>query len=707
MSEQKRRILMTTALPYANGDIHLGHVVEHIQADMWAHFQRLRGNDCRFVCADDTHGTPVMLAAQKAGVAPEQMIERTRKRHVEDLTAFGVAYDNYYTTHSRENKELSAKLYLELKKKGMIERRSIKQLYDPEKQMFLSDRFVKGTCPRCKAEGQYGDNCDHCGATYKPTELIDPRSAISGATPELRESEHLFFRLSACEAFLREWMNGEETLADGTKAKRLQPESLNKMSEWLGSLTDWDISRDAPYFGFPIPEEEDKYFYVWLDAPVGYFASFKNFCERSGLDYEEYIRKGSPCEMVHFVGKDILYFHSLFWPAMLNAAGLRAPTGVFAHGFLTLNGQKMSKSKGTFITARAYRDSGLDPECLRYYFASKLNGTSEDIDLNLEDFVARFNSDVVGKYLNIASRSAPFLVKRFGGKTADVSSSGLVMTLRNSANLIAGYFEKRDTSKAIKEIMALADMVNEYADMMKPWELAKDESKAEELAEACSVLIECFRILTIYLSPVMPKLAKNARLFLNVESLDWGALRAPLAPGHEILPYKHLMGRIDPKAARALVSAPAADSGSAEGGKKGQGAPAKEAKAAKAAAQAGQADQEGAGQAENCTIDDFAKLDLRVAKVLACEAVPGSKKLLKFDLDMGETRRTVFSGIKGSYGEPEKLVGGLVIVLANLKPRRMADFGYSQGMILSAAGEDGGLFLLRADDGAAPGMRVG
>ena len=691
MSTQ-RKLLVTSALPYANGNIHLGHMVEHIQTDVWVRFQKMRGHECYYVCADDTHGTPVMLAAQKKGISPEDMIAQVREDHLADFTGFGIGYDNYYTTHSEENRELSSEIYKALKANGKIVSRTIEQLFDPEKQMFLPDRFVKGECPSCHAQDQYGDNCEVCGATYSPTELIKPFSAISGATPVLKESEHYFFRLGECEDYLKQWTEGSTTLADGRVQSHLQPEALNKMNEWIeGGLQDWDISRDAPYFGFEIPDAPGKYFYVWLDAPIGYMASFKNLAARLNIDFNEYFKADSQTELYHFIGKDILYFHALFWPATLQFAGLRAPTAVFAHGFLTVDGQKMSKSRGTFITAKSYLDEGLNPEWMRYYIAAKLNNRIEDIDLNLNDFIARVNSDLVGKYINIASRAAGFVHKRFDGQLSDVASSELIQQLQAASASLAQSYEEREYAKALREVMALTDVVNEYVDANKPWELAKQEGQDARLQQVCSELINAFRILTVYLSPVLPKLSAAVAEFLNTPALVWADASNTLPAGHAINKYTHLMQRIEPEQIDKLI---------ANNKQAVADAKAVEEKAAKAA------DFEPV--AETCSFDDFMKVDLRVAKVLHCEKVEGSSKLLKFSLDLGFEERTIFSGIAASYPEPEKLIGRMVVVVANFAPRKMAKFGMSEGMITSAANKDHSqLFLLDVDTGATAGMKIG
>ena len=682
-----RKILVTSALPYANGSIHLGHMVEHIQTDVWVRFQKLRGHECHYCCADDTHGTPVMLAAQKQGIAPEDMIAKVREEHLADFTGFGIGYDNYYSTHSPENKQFSQDIYRALKANGKIESRVIEQLFDPEKQMFLPDRFVKGECPKCHAQDQYGDNCEVCGTTYSPTELINPYSAVSGAKPELRESEHFFFKLGECADFLKAWTSGNNP-HDGKP--HLQPEALNKMKEWLGegeetTLSDWDISRDAPYFGFEIPDAPGKYFYVWLDAPVGYMASFKNLCDRIGIDFDEYFKADSQTEMYHFIGKDILYFHALFWPAMLHFSGHRAPTGVYAHGFLTVDGQKMSKSRGTFITAKSYLEQGLNPEWMRYYIAAKLNSKIEDIDLNLQDFISRVNSDLVGKYVNIAARASGFIAKRFEGRLKDVSGSALLAKLAAESDNIAEQYENREYARALRDIMALADAVNEYVDANKPWELAKQEGQDERLHEVCSELINAFTMLTAYLAPVLPQTAANAARFLNLDAITWANTRETLGE-HAINKYEHLMQRVEQKQVDDLIEAN------------------------KQSIQTTPAPVEGSKYekvAEQASFDDFMKIDMRVAKVLNCEAVEGSTKLLKFDLDFGFEKRIIFSGIAASYPNPAELNGRMVIAVANFAPRKMAKFGVSEGMILSAATSEGKLRLLDVDAGAQPGDKVG
>ncbi|WP_255362670.1 methionine--tRNA ligase [Eikenella sp. NML97-A-109] len=684
----QRKILVTSALPYANGSIHLGHMVEHIQTDVWVRFQKLRGHECHYCCADDTHGTPVMLAAQKQGIAPEDMIAKVREEHIANFTGFHIGYSNYYSTHSPENKQFSEQIYRALKANGKIESRVIEQLFDPEKQMFLPDRFVKGECPKCHAQDQYGDNCEVCGTTYSPTELINPYSAVSGAKPELRESEHFFFKLGECAGYLKEWTSGNNP-HDGKP--HLQAEALNKMKEWLGegeetTLSDWDISRDAPYFGFEIPDAPGKYFYVWLDAPVGYMASFKNLCDRIGIDFDEYFKADSQAEMYHFIGKDILYFHALFWPAMLHFSGHRAPTGVYAHGFLTVDGQKMSKSRGTFITAKSYLEQGLNPEWMRYYIAAKLNSKIEDIDLNLQDFISRVNSDLVGKYVNIAARASGFLAKRFEGRLKDVSGSLLLQKLAAESSAIAEQYENREYARALRDIMALADAVNEYVDANKPWELAKQEGQDERLHEVCSELINAFTMLTAYLAPVLPQTAANAARFLNLDAITWANTRETLVGEHAINKYEHLMQRVEQKQVDDLIEA------NKQSIQTTPAPAAEESKYEKVAEQA--------------SFDDFIKIDMRVAKVLNCEAVEGSTKLLKFDLDFGFGKRIIFSGIAASYPNPAELNGRMVIAVANFAPRKMAKFGVSEGMILSAELPDGSSRILSPDTGAQPGDKI-
>jgi methionyl-tRNA synthetase len=673
-----RKILVTSALPYANGAIHIGHLVEYIQTDIWVRFQKLRGHTCHYVCADDTHGTPIMLRAEKEGITPEALITRVHGEHSRDFAGFHVGFDNYYSTNSEENRQFASHIYKQLRANGKIVSRTINQLYDPVKNMFLPDRFVKGECPKCNAKDQYGDNCEVCGATYSPTELKNPYSAVSGATPEMRESEHYFFKLGECEDFLKGWTN--------TPGK-LQLEAANKMQEWFESgLSDWDISRDAPYFGFEIPDAPGKYFYVWLDAPVGYMASHKNLCDRLGIDFDEYWKRDSTAELYHFIGKDILYFHALFWPAMLEFAGYRTPTAINTHGFLTVDGAKMSKSRGTFITAESYLNH-LNPEWLRYYFAAKLSNTFEDIDLNLEDFTARVNSDLIGKYINIASRAAGFITKRFEGKlAADLSGEQLLVKLQAASETIAAHFEAREYSRAIREIMTLTDEVNQFVDQNKPWEMAKQEGREAELQRVCSILINAFRLLTIYLKPVLPKLATDVEAFLNVAPLQWSDAQNLLLD-HTINAYNHLMVRIDPKNIEAMVE------------ENKQSLATVEAPAAEKAAPS----FEIAPIAETCSIDDFMKVDLRIARIANAQHVEGAEKLLQLTLDIGNETRNVFAGIKSAY-KPEDLIGKHTVMVANLAPRKMK-FGMSEGMVL-AAGGDGGLYILEPHDGAKPGMRV-
>ncbi|GAA04588.1 methionine--tRNA ligase [Photobacterium leiognathi] len=680
MAANPRKILVTCALPYANGSIHLGHMLEHVQADIWVRYQRLRGNEVHFICADDAHGTPIMLKAQQMGMEPEQMIAEVSKEHQADFAGFDIDFSNYHSTHSPENRELASFVYTQLKEKGFITSRTISQLFDPEKEMFLPDRFVKGTCPKCKAEDQYGDNCDNCGETYSPTDLINPKSAVSGATPVMKDSEHFFFDLPQFESMLKEW----------TKSGALQDETANKMQEWFESgLQQWDISRDAPYFGFEIPGETGKYFYVWLDAPIGYMGSFKNLCDKRGdLNFDEYWNKDSSTELYHFIGKDIVYFHSLFWPAMLDGAGFRKPNNVFVHGYVTVNGAKMSKSKGTFIKAGTYLKH-LDPECLRYYYAAKLNSRIDDLDLNLEDFTQRVNSDVVNKIVNLASRNAGFIAKRFDGKLSDnFVEPELYAEFVAAADRIGELYESREYGRAIREITALADKANQYVDEKAPWVVAKQEGKDQELQEICTVGINLFRVLMAYLKPVMPKLAERSEAFLN-ETLTWESIAKPLT-AHEVTKFKALFNRIDPAHVAAMVESSKEEAAADKA-------------AAEAAAKPASPLTEEPIEAE-IEFDDFAKVDLRIAKIVSCESVPKANKLLKFQLDIGGEMRQVFSGIKAAY-EPEELVGKLTVVVANLKPRKMK-FGMSEGMILAAGPGGKDLWILEPHEGAQPGMRV-
>jgi methionyl-tRNA synthetase len=869
----KRRILVTSALPYANGSIHLGHLVEYIQTDIWVRFQKMQGHEVHYVCADDTHGTPIMLRADKEGITPEQLVARVFIEHKRDFAGFHVAFDNYYTTNSQENRAFCEDIYKQLQAKDLIAKRSVEQFYDPVKAMFLPDRYMKGECPNCHSKDQYGDSCEVCGKTYSPTDLIDPYSVLSGAKPERKASEHHFFKLSdrRCEEFLRQFTQTGE---------RLQPEAANKMKEWLGDpgdnkLADWDISRDAPYFGFPIPgTNNQKFFYVWLDAPVGYFGSFRNYFEKIGRpqkEINEFLRPGGDTEMMHFIGKDILYFHALFWPAMLQFAGYRVPTKVFAHGFLTVDGQKMSKSRGTFITAESYLQQGLNPEWLRYYYAAKLNSTMEDIDLSLDDFVARVNSDLVGKYINIASRCAPFIEKRFNNRLASSfegireyeylsttnnslkadwktgnfleekmrssilrdlenmksRTGSLVSNLRVASSQIANAYDNREYGKALRDIMFFTDLANQYIDSEKPWLLAKRDGAESKLHEVCTVGLNLFRLLTLYLKPVLPKLASQVELFLQIPELKWKDADALLLD-HEIRPYKHLMTRVDPKQITALVEAnkeslqpvPPSPPGRGAGGEGKESLFKKKAPlppdlldfARKLRGEQTDAEQlvwsllrdrrlagakfrrqhpvEAGGQryildfyshelklaieldggqhqeqqdrdSERTeaisklsikvlrfwnndvlsktdsvlesiwntvnqmtsaattppspqtplpkgegfiSIDDFSKVDLRVARIVSAEHVEGAEKLLKLQLDVGTETRQVFAGIKSAY-DPAKLVGRLTVMVANLQPRKMR-FGESQGMVLAASGDGPGIFLLSPDDGALPGMKV-
>jgi methionyl-tRNA synthetase len=639
------------------------------------------------VCADDTHGTPIMLRAEKEGITPEALIDAVHKEHSADFKEFLVEFDNYYSTNAPENKELSQTIYKKLKANGKIAKKTIEQFYDPVKNMFLPDRFIKGECPKCHAKDQYGDSCEVCGATYNPTELINAYSAVSGAAPVRKGTEHYFFKLSECEQFLKDW----------TRSGTLQGEAANKMGEWFeNGLNDWDISRDAPYFGFEIPDAPGKYFYVWLDAPIGYMASFKNLCAKNGLDFDEYWKQDSTTELYHFIGKDILYFHALFWPATLEYSGYRKPTQIFAHGFLTVNGEKMSKSRGTFITARSYLDHIKNPEYLRYYYAAKLNGTMEDIDLNLEDFTARVNSDLVGKFANIASRTAGFLTKQFSGELSYCSDSKLLQKLETNGSLIAVMIDVRQYNNALREIMSLADEVNQYIASAAPWDLAKNpaEGSSLRLHRVCTEAIQMFRILSIYLKPILPKIVEQVEGFLNVEPLKWADSQALLPEGHKINTYQHLITRIDPKAIEAMT----------EANKENLTATPAIVKTASPATAPVLASSD-APEAEYITIDDFTKVDLRIARIVNAEHVEGAEKLLKLTLDIGEEKtRQVFAGIKSAY-DPAILVGRMTVMVANLAPRKMK-FGMSEGMVLAASNELGGPFILSPDAGAKAGMRV-
>ncbi len=684
-----RKILVTSALPYANGSIHLGHLVEYIQTDIWVRFQKMQGHTVHYVCADDTHGTPIMLRAEKEGMTPEALIEKVHAEHSQDFAEFLVQFDNYYSTNSEENRQLSGNIYRALKANGKIATKTIEQYFDPVKSMFLPDRFIKGECPKCHAKDQYGDNCEVCGSTYSPTDLLNPYSAVSGATPVRKETEHYFFKLSECADFLRDW----------TRSGTLQAEAANKMSEWVGEtgenkLSDWDISRDAPYFGFEIPDAPGKYFYVWLDAPIGYMASFKNLCSKVGLDFDEYWKKDSSTELYHFIGKDILYFHALFWPATLEYSGHRTPTQVFAHGFLTVNGEKMSKSRGTFITARSYLEHVKNPEYLRYYYAAKLNGSMEDIDLNLEDFVARVNSDLVGKYINIASRTAGFIAKKFDNKLI-AAQHAVIDEMRAAAPAIAEAFAARDFARALREIMKLTDAANAYVAEAAPWVVAKDDTKAAELHAICSNALEMFRLLTIYLKPVLPNIAAAVEAFLNVPPLTWADVTQGLG-AQTIQAYSHMVTRLEGKQIEAMVEANKENLQAA--------APAKGENKVDAKAET-KAEVKSSEEGDYISIDDFTKVDLRIAKIVSAEHVEGAEKLLKLLLDIGEEKpRQVFAGIKSAY-DPAALVGRLTVMVANLAPRKMK-FGMSEGMVLAASDERGGPYILSPDSGAQAGMRV-
>jgi len=673
----QRKILVTSALPYANGSIHLGHLVEYIQTDIWVRFQKMRGHECHYVCADDAHGTPIMLRAQSQGITPEELIADVKKEHEADFADFNIAFDNFHSTHTDENKALASQVYLANRDAGHITTRTISQAYDPKKEMFLPDRFIRGECPKCHAQDQYGDNCEACGATYEPTDLINPVSAISGATPITKDSEHHFFKLGDFEDTLKTW----------TRGGHLQSEVSHKLDEWFeGGLRDWDISRDAPYFGFEIPDAPNKFFYVWLDAPIGYLASFKNYCDRTDVDFDEYMKPDSTAEMIHFIGKDIIYFHALFWPAMLQGAGFRLPNSIFAHGFLTVDGKKMSKSRGTFIKARTYLDH-LNPEYLRYYYAAKLSSGIDDIDLNLEDFQSRINSDLVGKLVNIASRCAGYISKKCEGQlSATLADQALFDEFTSQAETIAEKMENREFGHAMRDIMALADKANQYIDDMKPWALAKQEGNEQQVNDIYSMGINLFRVLATYLKPVLPNTVEQAEAFLNIEPLQWSDIATPLL-SHTINKFKPLMTRIEADKIAAIQ----------EDSKESL-----------------QAEQTVAVQpevtsdidpiADEISFDDFAKVDLRIAKIANAEHVEGAKKLLKLTLDIGNGKMQVFAGIKSAY-KPEDLVGKLTVMVANLAPRKMK-FGMSEGMVLAAGPGGKDLFILNPDEGAQPGMRV-
>jgi len=676
MTQVAKKIMVTCALPYANGSIHLGHMLEHIQADIWVRYQRMRGNQVYFICADDAHGTPIMLKAQQLGIPPEQMIAEMSQEHQTDFAGFDISYDNYHSTHSEENRKLSELIYTRLKENGFIKNRTISQLYDPEKGMFLPDRFVKGTCPKCKAPDQYGDNCEVCSATYSPTELIDPKSVVSGATPVLRDSEHFFFDLPEFSAMLQAW----------TRSGALQEQVANKMQEWFESgLQQWDISRDAPYFGFEIPNAPGKYFYVWLDAPIGYMGAFKNLCDKRGdIDFDAFWKKDSDAELYHFIGKDIVYFHSLFWPAMLEGSNFRKPNNLFVHGYVTVNGAKMSKSRGTFIKASTWLQH-LDSDSLRYYYAAKLSSRIDDIDLNLEDFVQRVNADIVNKVVNLASRNAGFINKRFGGQlSAELADPALYKTFTDASASIGEAWASREFGRAIREIMALADVANRYVDEQAPWVVAKQEGRDADLQAICSMGINLFRMLMTWLKPVLPQLSARAEAFLNQE-LSWDGIEQPLL-NHNIAAFKALYNRIEMDKVNGLIESSKEEA----------------AAAAQPAATGPLADDP---IQETITFDDFAKVDMRIALIQNAEFVEGSDKLLRLSLDLGGETRQVFSGIRSAYPDPSVLVGRLTVMVANLAPRKMR-FGISQGMVMAAGPGGKDIFLLSPDSGAQPGQQV-
>lgn len=706
----KRTLLVTSALPYANGAIHLGHLVEYIQTDIWVRFQKLIGNQATYVCADDTHGTPIMLRAQNEGIEPEALIARVHQEHLRDFTGFNIAFDLYHSTHSDENRECAETIYRNLRDAGLIDVREIEQYYDEEKGMFLPDRFIKGECPKCGAADQYGDNCESCGAAYTPSELKNPRSAVSGSVPVLKPSQHYFFKLSdpRCQQFLRDFTR---SAPDGIPV--LQHEAANKMQEWLGAagenkLSDWDISRDAPYFGFAIPDAPGKYFYVWLDAPIGYMGAFKALAKKEGLGFDAYWKPDAKTELIHFIGKDILYFHALFWPAMLHEGGFRVPTRICAHGFLTVDGAKMSKSRGTFITAESYLQQKLNPEWLRYYFASKLNGTMEDIDLNLDDFIAKVNSDLVGKYVNIASRCAGFIKKQFEGALGQTDRAVFDRIITDEALAeVAAAMEARDSARAMRQIMHLADEANLYVNDKQPWLLAKDPEQREQLHIVATTALNLFRSLSVLLKPVLPAVASQIETFFNGAPLNWVDARQPLSADHRINDYSHLMNRIERPMVDALIAANAASLQGSEAPKT------EKATDKNAEKKVDKVESNKDNNNEHISIDDFTKVDLRIAKIVNAEHVEGADKLIRLQLDIGETEndqpkyRQVFAGIKSAY-DPAQLVGRLTVMVANLAPRKMK-FGMSEGMVLAASDTDGttpGLFILSPDSGAQPGMRV-
>lgn len=680
MNQASRKILVTSALPYANAPLHIGHIVEYTQTDIWSRFQKMRGHQCWFVCASDAHGTPIMLNARKQGITPEELVARSSESQQQDFADFRIEFDNFHTTHSEENRELCNTIYERNLDAGHVESRSIVQAYDPQENMFLPDRFIKGDCPKCGAADQYGDNCESCGATYAPTDLKNSYSVVSGAKPVDKESEHYFFKLADFEPMLKEWIH----------KGHLQPEVTHKLDEWFESgLRAWDISRDAPYFGFEFPDHPGKYFYVWLDAPIGYAGSFKNLCDKTdGLDFDEFWAAGSDTEMYHFIGKDIIYFHALFWPAMLHGAGFRKPTAIHTHGFLTVNGQKMSKSRGSFIKARTYLDH-LNPEYLRYYFAAKLGSGIDDIDLNLEDFAQRVNSDLVGKVVNIASRCAGFINKRYQGMLShSISEPNLLESFVNAGETIATHYEKREFSRAVREIMTLADKANQYIDEKQPWVIAKQEGKEQELQDICSMGINLFRVLMGYLRPILPTTAEASEQFLNIGELSWSELANPLL-GHKVNKFKALMTRVDTKQIDAMVEASKEDMQ--------QQAQTIEAKAS------GPLADDPVGDTIN--FDDFAKVDLRVARIVKAGPVEGADKLLQLTLDLDGETRNVFAGIKAAYPDPKALEGRLTVMAANLAPRKMR-FGVSEGMVLAAGPGGKDIFILSPDEGALPGMKI-
>lgn len=672
-----RDILVTNALPYANGPIHLGHLVGYIQADIWVRFQRMRGHNVTFVCADDAHGTAIMLTAEKLGITPEEQIARIKAEHEQDFAAFQVAFDNFHTTHSDENKELCEFFYKRLLENGHIVSRTITQAFDPEKKLFLADRYIKGTCPKCKAEDQYGDNCEVCSTTYSPADLINPRSVLSGATPIEKESEHFFLTVSEFTDYLKDW----------TRAGHLPTEVANKLSEWLDEgLQEWDISRDAPYFGFEIPDHPNKFFYVWLDAPIGYIASYKNYCDKNGLDWQEYWKADADNEVHHFIGKDIINFHALFWPCMLTSVGFRTPTSIAVNGFLTVNGAKMSKSRGTFVKARTYLDH-LEPEYLRYYYAAKLSSNVDDLDLNLDDFTARINSDLVGKVVNIASRTAKFIHKTGGELSSTIADEVLWQRFVDASETIASLYDQRDFNKAMREIMTLADLANEYVSQCEPWAMAKKEGQDQAVNEVCSLALNCFRVIVTYLAPVLPSLKEKTEDFLNVK-LDWQNSQEFLGY-HAINKFKPMMQRIEKDKVEAMVEA-----------SKETLAPAVDAPKAPSA----NSPLANTPISDEITFDDFAKVDLRVALIAKAEHVEGADKLLRLTLDLGGETRNVFAGIKSAYS-PEDLQGKLTVMVANLAPRKMK-FGLSEGMVLAAGPGKKEIYILEPNNGAQPGMRI-